>query len=310
MRNTFWGLISLLLFLSSCIDPIAFQVDRGQKSGLVINGKLIYGQPTFVNVTVDRLFAFYAASRNRVPTCCISLENDLGQRIELKNEFLSTFSLEIPLHHSDFDVSLGYSFRIIIGTLDEGIFESAWEPLLPDSISLDQTTTRFYSERLGLQEFQSYELQVNTPLYTNGSDQPSRLLWSNEKYEIVHPNVVSCNEFNTIFIRLPVTFDGNTINADYLEGFPIVTSRVQDLNGLEIEDQLCLVLYQQSLSPTALAYWQQVIKLLERGDVDITRAALGQVTSNIRAMDAENETQAFGFFYATQQDTLFFTKEP
>lgn len=314
MRNALLLLFLGTLLFTSCVDKIEFKVPSGQENALVINGKLLYGQPSYIEVNIEKLFAFDAASRNRVPSCCVTLENDLGQRIELDRVVFSAFNLEIPLDHPDFEISFDRNYRIIVETLEEGSFESAWEPLFPvprmDSISLIEVPTAKFTERLGVVEFQSYNFQVNTPLIAPKATQASRLLWLNETFNTIRPSSPSCNELNTIFIRLPTVFDGTINNASYLEDYFIASSKVQDLNGPGQEDQVCLVLYQQSLSETALNYWQQVIKVLERGDVDNTRSALGQVTSNISPAEGNQATKSYGYFYATQQDTLFFTKLP
>ncbi|MEO0337895.1 MAG: hypothetical protein AAF242_01650, partial [Bacteroidota bacterium] len=301
----------LFFSLNTCLDPIEFEVNQGIGQGVIINGRLLYGNPSTISVTVEQLFAFDAQSRNRILTRSVQLLDDSGHSIDLDLDFLSNFSKKIPLNDAAMPIEFGKSYKIIIETLEDGRFESDYEILLPvpeiDTIRTSTTIQPFYDERLDrVIDFPLKTFMVSTPLRANESSPPARLLWINERFETLRPNNVGCTELNTRFLQQPLVFNGENSTTDRLQDFPVHTFR--PALGLDT-NFICLALFQESLSPGAFLHWEQTSELLEDNDGNMLEPVLGQINSNIRNIDNPRE-RAFGYFYATQRDTFFFVGKP
>ncbi len=308
-KNLF--LFFLAISLHSCLDPIEFDVAQGQGQGITINGRLLYGNPSNITVTVEQLFAFDANSRNRILTRSIQLLDDEGHAIDLDLDFLSTFSKDIPLNDPSMPIEFGKSYKIVVETLEDGRFESAFEPLLRvpdiDTIRVSENLQPFYDVRLDrVIEFPTKTFMVSTSLKTSQKNGPSRLLWFNERFETLRPNDNGCTELNTRFIQRPLVYDGETSTADQLLDFPVHTFR--PAIGLDT-NFICLALFQESLSPGAYLHWEQTSELLDNNEGSMLEPALGQIVTNINNIDKPKE-RAFGYFYATQRDTFFFVDKP
>ena len=299
------------LLLHNCLDTIEFDVAQGIGQGVFINARLLYGNPSTITVTVEQLFAFDAESRNRILTRSVQLLDDAGHSIDLDLEFLSTFSKSIPLNDPTMPIEFGKSYKIIVETLEDGRFESDFEPLLPvpkiDTIRTSTTIQTFYDERLDqVINFPLKTFMVSTSLRASNASTPARLLWINERFETLRPTNTGCTELNTRFLQRPLVFNGETSTTDRLEDFPVHTFR--PALGLDT-NFICLALFQESLSPGAYLHWEQTSELLDENDGNMLEPVLGQINTNIRNIDNPKE-RAFGYFYATQRDTFFFVGKP
>lgn len=286
-----------------CLDEIDLPVPAGAKSAIVVNGQLIYGDPTYVVASVEQIFAFDANSRKRIPSKGIQLINDSGQSIDLELEFLSTYTKYIPLDDPSFKIELGRSYKIRAETLNNGIFESEFDQLTPvpsvTEIAIDTVTEIFFNP--SLQQYRELDIakfNVRTPLMIPGQTEKARLLWQTPRIgnNTIFPQ--DCDTMNLITITRPKVFDGNTIQNLNLERKFLAQKRINSQRK-----EYCFTLIQGSLSAEAFTYWQSVELLLEQRTGSILETTVGDIQSNIKSVTNPDET-VYGLFYATQQDTF------
>lgn len=306
MRFAIFFSTILLILLQSCIDKIDYTVERGAESAIVVKGKLVYGDPSYVRVSVERLFAFDAASRSRVLSRGITLIDEAGREYPLKLDAISTYEAYIPLNDPNFPIEIGKSYKIRVETLNDGILESSLEKLYPvpktGEISVDSARVPRYDVRLDqVRLIPIYDFFVGSNLSLPDQKDKARLLWINERFSLLPPSGRGCNELNSVFLSSPVVYDGNDSRLEQAEN--IFLSRVIDFNF--DYDQACIALFQESLSPGAYTYWEQVSELTVEREATLLDPRPGQVGTNIYKIGEPN-ARTYGYFYATERDTIDF----
>ncbi len=295
-------LCSFVLFLSACLEKIDLEVEKGYEEALAINGKLVAGEPAFIQVSVERLFDFTASARKRVNVRNVILLDEENCSIELAlGGKVDHYQLSIAGDHPDFRVETGKSYKIRINTFDGRTFESEFEEILPvpvpTNLRVDTISQRVYNSRVGLYQDRDFLVaKLNTPI--RGPDgRKSRLMWETAP---ASPNVTdTCNLFNSIILVEPVLLDGNLVTVNEIENFELIRT---GLTGSELNNKTCMTLYQQSLNEKAFEYWGFVRDLLQR-DGNMFEPYPGELPSNIRNIEDEGDL-VFGYFYGTQQDTI------
>jgi hypothetical protein len=298
----------LLLAFAGCLSEIDLETPATNQESLVIQGKLIVSDPSHIDVKVSRLFTFTADGKKPVNARKVILIDEDQQQIELEDRGLGSYALDIPAD-SPFKVELGKSFYIRVETFDGRVFESASEFALPVPKITDvnyQLVSREVTDALGRPtevNFVSYS--VDTPLRTDAGSDNIRLGWEYfHTFKVTDTPISSSVTRKTCYLtqNLNITetkvVDAAQLTADSLRDYEIYETNFMRPFG----EGLYFTTIQESLTETAYEFFMQVAENTGRTG-SMFEAPPGKVVSNIRNINDEND-EAFGFFYVTQQDTM------
>ncbi len=303
------GMTIFTLLQVSCLDKIEIVIPKAVRDGLVIEGKLTQGEPSHVLISITRIFDFTANSRKPVNVREVFLFDDQDNRIEIPERLTGVY--ELDLDRSVFPVEVGRSYGITIATQDGRQLRSALDPLLAvpkaESISLVETTREVTNSIGEPEDVPYFEFSVETPAGSSEPGKKARLQWEFERtYKLTDsPQIVAPGEPKTCFITEAVEVqDISILDVNLLTGtdrvqFPVFETPI----NFRFAEGFYLTIYQQSLSEGAYNYWSQVSQVLERtGNMFETPA--GKIRSNISNVEEGSEDEIFGYFYATQRDTI------
>lgn len=313
-----FGLIYLLFVTPSCLDEINFDRPTTIENGLAIQGKLVKGNPSFVRVTVRKIFDFSDNAR-LINVKSATLTDEDGNSLDLDSRQEGVFIEEIPDDHPDIKIEYGKSYKLKVETFDNRIYESSLEELLPVPAPTDLKVKRIVKEGVdGLgnivdREFLAFT--IDTPLSLSEEGNNVKLLWELEatyKLSDTPENYTFRNCFpvrvtnltnKTCYITSSpvqnfVPLDGRTINQKFIEGQTLYETIITSL----FAEGYYFTAFQQSMSNSAFEYWSQVNQVLSRTG-DLFEPPAGKVTTNFVNVNDPND-DIFGYFYATEEKLI------
>lgn len=305
-----YGLIGLLVAtLPACLDVIDIETPTSNQESLVIQAKLVVGAPSQVEVKLSKLFNFTAEGKKPVNAQSVILFDEDNNRIELEDSGLGNYRLSIPADHPTFKVELGKSYGIQVKTFDGRTFESAMEKANPVP-KVEELGYRMVQREIinqaGTSTFHDYlQYRIKTPLRTTEAGKDVRLGW--EYYHVFKVNDTPyrqnvtqkvCYISQNLNVAEIKVVDATALSGDFLENYELYETEVSRVYG----EGVYFTVIQESLSETAYEYFTQVAENTGRTG-NMFEAPPGKVVSNFRNI-ADDTDEAFGFFYATQQDTI------
>ena len=305
-------LLLLTLSLFGCLDEIDLPINRGFTTSFVFQGKLIKGNPSKIELYVDRLFDFTAEGRSVPPRMTlVVLRNTKDQEIELKFISNGLYEAVLPNDPNSFEVDYNIGYQMFIQDVNGNTFESEFESIIPNpgvtNIEAEriEKSTLFNDGTVRTAEFMSY--RINAPTVVPGYEEKSRFLWRIEptyqltdraRNEFGLPAAKTCWIPRTVALFSPKIYDGNAFEANEIEQFTLVDDGVNHVYA----EGLYFNVFQESLSAGAYQYWEEVKTSVEQTG-DIFSATTGKLNTNFKSMTGE-EIEVFGFFYATEIDTF------
>lgn len=295
------------LVLVGCLDEIDFELPAENQDSLIIQGRLVKGNPHTISLEVKRLFDFNGGS-SFIRVNYVRITNDLGQSIDLSNVSLGNYEISIPVDDPNFEIRTGGSYMATVETLDDRKYESTFETLYPVS-KIDEITTRIVQREvpvgIGTELRDRVQFLLNTPLTIPGEDDKARINWQvTRTYKMTDSPIESgvlsktCYITDNVNVEEVKPFDGNTLGIDYLSDYELYESSI----SFHFRQGLYLNVFQQSLSRGAFEYWDQIDRLLERNG-NMFESPVGEIVSNFENVVNRDE-DIFGYFYATEIDTL------
>ena len=304
-----------LVFLSGCLDEIEFASADTIDESIAIQGKIVKGEPSFVSITIRGVFNFTDVPR-LLNAREVTVEDESGNTVEIPTNADGIFFLEIPEEH-EFDVEFGKSYKVNVSTFDNRNFSSTLEELLPaptpDDLIVERAQIETQDVNGNTNLFDQLVYSISTPLQAPGSFENSRLLWelittfkftdTPEAYgrRACFPTQID-EVGKTCFITSSpianyVTLDGPDLSVDRVDDMEVLTTGL----GTVYAEGFYLSVLQQSLSPTAFAYWEQVGNVVSR-DGSLFQPPAGRVITNLVNTE-DPDDDVFGYFYATQEFT-------
>ncbi|MBX2815382.1 MAG: DUF4249 domain-containing protein [Saprospiraceae bacterium] len=312
-KNTLRGAAICLLSLAlvtSCLDELDIKAPKSVQGGIVINSKLVMGNPSVIQVDLNRVFDFTGQSLQRVGARNVMLRNDLGEEIEIPELDAGLHRLEI-FDDMGFTVEPGVSFQLSLSTFDGRDLISDMDKLCTVPAPTEVNIRNIEKDGVnGLGEnikVPFLEFSVETPIQTSESSERARLKWDfHRTYQVsedggltIAPEPRTCYISETANPTRVSVEDGNRFVTDV-----ITTSVYEEQIGPIMAEGYLLTIYQQSLSPEAFDYWDAVAQSIERTG-NLFEAPAGLIKSNIKvATGSDEDSQIFGYFYVTQQDTI------
>jgi len=310
----------LFVFVGGCLDTIELDAAREAQNRIVIQGSLIMGNPSVVEVRISRLFDFTSSGREPVNVRFVKLIDEAGNELELEEEQnTGDYSLRIPARDPGLSINEDGAYFIRVSTFAGNIYESepvTFQPSVPQATNLQARLTQkevVSSEEGELEERPFVEFLLTTPLQSeNGED--VYLRWVNERTYRITDSPEAINQAST---QVPI--EDSTNRTCYITEIPlfnevpIADSRtfgdlVQEFKvyeealGGRFAEGYYLTVYQQTISAEAHDYWSAVGALLGI-EGTIFDPPVGQLISNLE--NTENpDDKPFGYFYAARQDTI------
>lgn len=292
----------MLIFVCACIDEVNFDVPREYQNSTVIIGKLVAGNPAVVEVYIQKIFDFSFEDEVFVRPRSIRIVNEDGNKLEIPIENFNTNSLIID-ESMNFDVSVGKTYSLEVDLFDGQQFKSKMEAVLPvpkmqslKKALVQKEIINYLGETVIRNKLKTF---VNTPLKVAGSADNTNVKWDFEfVYKQTDDTGKACYINGFPDFDLIQLVDGNTIDIDFVEEFELIE---QNITTLMVEGY-SLAVIQEALSDEALIFWQQVLELSENSGT-FYEPPPGQLVSNFEVV-SPTEGDVFGYFYATEQDTL------
>ena len=300
---------------SACLDEITLENSIDLEDNIAIQGSLIKGSPSIVNVFVSRLSNLTGVNLPvAILDADVSILDENGTELLLDNINSGFYELEIPENDPNFIVDINRKFQLKVKA-DGNEYLSNMEILLPipeiTSLGFNVTAREVINEVTGIGETRDFiEFNVNTPLVISGVSTKSQMIWELEgTYQLTDSPLESCNPIfpvvdpktcyvtEKINLDKKVLFDGTTASTNDLTGFPVFESRI----NFRFSEGYYMTFLQQSLTSGAHKYWKTTNDMLQRTG-SIFEAPAGKIESNFTNASNPDEL-VFGYFYATQQDT-------
>ncbi|MDH3648790.1 MAG: DUF4249 domain-containing protein [Saprospiraceae bacterium] len=308
-KMVFVTLLLVCILPLSCLDKIDIEIPQAVKEGLVIEGQLTQGNPSHIRVSLTRIFDFTANSRKPVNVRDVFLIDDIGNRVEIPEKSPGVYETTLP--PDLIPVEVGNAYGINIFTQDGRELLSTLDPLLavpePTKITLEPVEVEV-SNAIGEPSVEDFfRFILHTSANSSEPGRKARLQWQIERtYKLTDsPMPPPAVDPKTCFITEAAdVFSISILDANTLIDVSEVIVPVYEtpINS-QFAEGYYLTVYQQSLSEGAYQYWDQVSQVVERTG-NMFEAPAGKIQSNISNIEENSSDEIFGYFYATQRDTI------
>ncbi len=301
------GLFTFLI-LSSCISDIDFDVPGTVQDAIVIQAKVIKGDPSIVDVQVVNAFDFTGQS----PTIRVSeaiLENiTSGQSISLEVTDFNARGAAISEGDPDMSINFTDEYSLTVKSANGHVFTSTPERLYqvpaPDSLTYSKDRIETVTTK-GLKSFDDViNYKIHTPT-RNMLGELSRLRWSfSHVYSVTDSPINNrtdpkiCYVTDRLGAAAEINYDANILGTDKISNFDLIQP---GLTKTYAEGSYFEVI-QQSLSEGAYEYFNEIQELITRSG-GVFDPPAGQIKTNFERM-SDSSTDVFGYFYMTAQDTI------
>ncbi|GJM29409.1 MAG: hypothetical protein DHS20C17_20440 [Cyclobacteriaceae bacterium] len=296
---------------TGCIDEIELQGNGAKGGQLVIQGSLVKGCPSLVNVRVSRTASF---SERDLPTPVVQaqvfLEDRSGNQLLIPQQEPGVYQMELADTSQLLPVVAGNEYRISVTISENGQFQSSWERIHPvpqaDSVSLNIVARESLDFNGQVTTNQYIQYLIHSPLKADGATEKARLRWTFESvYQVLETFVPgpgagpqTCYVTRGLNLDKVVLFNGNETSSDRLEGYFIVEDEIDYQYGIGF----LLRIRQNSLSREAHRYWDQVSQAISLSG-GLFEASPGVIEGNMSNVN-EPEESVLGYFYASEQQDL------
>jgi len=295
-------MLFVIVFASACIEEVNFDVPREYQNSTVIVGKIVKGNPSSVEVFIQKIFDFSFEDEVFVNAQGVRIVNEAGDKLEVPLTGLGRYTLELG-GATGFDVEIGQSYSLEVDLFDGQRFKSKMETILPvpkiESIKhevIQKEIINFENETV-IRPKVNYE--VNTTLIAEENQQATNLKWDFEfVYKFSDDDGKACYVNGFPDFDLIQIVDAKTFGASSLTDYDVLE---QSITTLMTEGQYISVI-QESLSDDALSFWSQT-KELSINNGTFYEPPPGQIITNIETV-SDTEGAVFGYFYGTQHDTM------
>jgi len=307
--------VSFSILFVSCVDEINFEVPNDFSDSIVIQGRVVKGEPSFIEVDVSRLFDFSPESRQSLSVDEVIIMDEAGNQMELTTLIPGSY-VQILDEASPIQAEVGKSYSIRVRTFDGRTFESSPDMMMPnqapDRLNLSMVTERVINNAGSEEEEPRLQLSIDTDLDESND---GGLYWDVQSiYRVTDAGFISNDPADLALLVFPVmgtvcylTEKANTedIFALGIEDLSTRQFRDVELSKLPITAQLVEGYYfevrQYSLSSDAIQYWNAIDILSER-EGSVFDRPVGQVPTNLTGSNPSDNI--FGYFFATEEQII------
>lgn len=296
--------IFLSLVVLCCVDKITLKDPDQPDSGILVQGRLIYGQPSTVFVAISELYFYEKNLPRAIEVKSLLLIDDNGHSIKIHSNGDGTYEQLLPPDDPNFPVETGRSYHLKIKFLDGREFVSEPEMLLKTpKIDLVETTLiqKDGYDNIGqLIKVPFIRFGVHTKLNTNNNND-THIRWEfDQAYKLTDSPKSGLPKTCYCILRL-LDSDISILNTAQsqaeLTNHPLTETRID----YRFSEGFYLLLYQQIISENAFGYFEELNQLLAKKGTLFDPPA-GAIRSNISSPTSP-DLPVYGFFYVAQQDT-------
>jgi len=264
----------LALSYSACLDEIPLNNSENGLNRIMIRGKLSYGAPSKVSVTITDLSDFIIVDAPvPITEAQVSLQSDNGQMLDIPMTVPGVFELEIPQQHPNLPIEIGKSYQIHANLAGRGHYESTLEPLL--AVPAIGAIHKSVVERPVLDDLENIEsrlfmeITLDTSLEQPAGGNRSFLKWEFEgTYRFPESAIAAeplkpvnvCYNFDPLNLNKVVVFNGNQAAKPVLSNHFLL----EELLDSRFYRGFYLKVVQQSLSEGAFKYWKELNNVIDR----------------------------------------------
>ncbi len=292
----------ILSSLCACVDKIELSAPDQPESGILVQGRFLFGNPSVVMASVFELYTLSNNLPRPIGGADVLLRDDQGHEIELLSNFDGNYYLELDPSDPDFPIQTGRQYQLSALLPNGQIYQSDWETLLAvppiDSIHTEWLE-RDAIDNLGQLVTEPYiRFGVSTDLTTAGNIEPLCMRWEfDAAYRITDDLSKTCYTIRNLLNDNVFVFDGASLAQTNLVGYPLAETLVD----YRFAEGFYIVVYQQSISKNAYGYFEELNQLLARRGTLFDPPA-GAIRTNISNI-SDPAALVYGFFYVAAQDT-------
>ena len=300
--------VCLVLFCLGCVDEVPLEAPELNERKITIQGKVIAGDPSIIEVSVSRSADFINFFETTpIDNAIVQIEQDNGAAITIPETKSGSYNLLYENGDVSFETNNTYKLIVQIG---ESRYESAFEVLPPlpkiETINSRLEIRKELNEVEQIVDKAYIVADLNTSLLGPDSDQKAYFKWDFEGvYKFQEAPIDGpfqeqriCYVSDLPSLDVITVYNGSESSKNDLENFPIWEEAVEAKFMLAYY----LITYQQVLSEGAYEYWNKVSQVIRR-EAALFEPPPGKILSNIKNINIEEE-EVLGYFYVTQQDTF------
>lgn len=296
-------LISGILFSNACIDEVDFDVPNEYQNTTVILGKIVLGNPSTVEVSIQGLFDFSFEGSVYKDVESVKIINEEGDKLEVPVSEVGKHKLLI-YPDSGFEVEAEKFYSLEVLLFDGQAFKSEPAKLMPVPKAgelkpnlAEKEVINFLTNEYQIQR--RIEYRVSTSLLSGIERSRSNLKWDfSRTYKITDNKKNICYATDFIDFDLIEIVNQADIATISLNDHLILE---QDYSLRIVEGQYVFAI-QEALDDDAILFWNQM-KGLSTNNGTFYEPPPGQLITNFYKTN-NTEGSVFGYFYATQHDTL------
>ncbi|MEM1327072.1 MAG: DUF4249 family protein [Bacteroidota bacterium] len=298
------------LFLLTCVDIIDLEPPSSLGEGVSIQGELIKGTPSVVEVRVSRLFNFDLKTLTPLQVKQVQLINEQNQIVDLQLSGRSLYRYVFN-QPTDFPVEFGLSYKVRVELRDGKVYESTYEQLQPKSAQKSELSFEIGAQTIQLEDGTLSEVPiinflVNTSIATDAKEAKQKLTWISERtYQLTDGLELSNFDNQTCYISAGLDFDeikllnGEDLTTDEVNKLKLSTVRLNH----EFAEGYYYTTYERSLTDSAFLYFDRIRQLQERTG-GLLEPAVGLLPTNLSNINDSKDANIYGYFTAFAQDTL------
>lgn len=292
----------IVLICIACIDEVDFNVPREYQNSTVILGKIIKGNPSTVEVSIQKVFDFSYKIEQLIIVKSVKIVNEEGGKLDIPRSGTGFYKLSID-PDSEFNIEVGKSYSLEVVQHDGQSFKSepvkligapaveSFEPELVNKEVLNINNELVSQTRI--------EYKISTSLISGVEQSRTNLKWDfTRTYKVTDDLDNVCYASTLVDFDLIQLVNHNDIATSSLNDFSILE---QTPSPLLTEGQYVFAI-QEALDDGALQFWDQINQLSTNSGT-FYEPPSGQLITNFYKTD-DLEGSVFGYFYATEQDTL------
>ena len=305
-NQKYYFLFLLVLCIGNwqCLDTIDLEVPPEELGGIIIQGKVIKGSTSRVELSINNVFDFTPQSRTPILVRSATVYESGGGSLELERTGLNTYSAIIQDDNSpSFPIKYGNSYWVSVTTLTNNTFNSEPE-ILYEAPKMEGLYYEILPDQFTGENRVSFKL--TTSIIENNDGNKSKLRFLPERsYQVTDCNKLTCYVSNLSNVNDLLTIDGNKLSVDIIEDIEVYSAHINSLFAEGYYQHI----YMESLSEETLIYWNQIATIVNRSG-NMFDAPVGKHISNITAADSNPDAPVFGYFYATEIDTIRIYVDP
>ncbi len=297
-----WFLAAAITLWIGCLDEIDLKNQQFDAKAIILQGKLIMGNPSSVEVSLQRIGDFTGnENATSIFGAKITLHQTSGALLALnENITKSIYTATIDINHPTFKVLAGQSYYIQAILPDGRQYRSDPETILSvpkmEKIGFNPEVLSLPDRKGFIQTDTFLQIWTNTKLSTNNDLR--KIKWEVScVYKFTDDALRVCYAPEPVRPEKTYLYDSPLYLSQRLDSFIITDTRIDH----RFAEGLYLTVLQETLTDKAFTYWNQIKVLAERNG-NMFEAPAATISSNIKN-PADSTERVFGFFYATQQDT-------